>query len=72
MQAVAWYCNARRSAVGSEGPWFFFPSAEWQPPLGWGLWCALALVCAMGLPLCVWLAGRTGWRASSAPMVRTR
>jgi len=70
IQAVAWYSNARRSAVGSEGPWYFFPSAEWQPPLGWAVWCALALVCAVALPLCVWLAGRTEWPPPREPPAR--
>ncbi|WP_083968728.1 DUF2142 domain-containing protein [Hyalangium minutum] len=60
LHAVAWYSNARRSAVGNEGPWLFFSSAEWQPPLGWASGCVLALLCAVALPLCVWWAGRTG------------
>ncbi|MFL5348124.1 MAG: DUF2142 domain-containing protein [Hyalangium sp.] len=56
IQAVGWYSNARRSAVGIRGPWFFLTSAEWQPPLGWWPWCALVLVCAVALPLCVGLS----------------
>ena len=35
IQIVAWYLNARRHAVGAEGPRFFLTSSEWQPPLGW-------------------------------------
>jgi hypothetical protein len=53
LQAVAWYSNARRSAVGTQGPWLFFSSAEWHPPLGWGLWTLLAAACAVALPLCM-------------------
>jgi hypothetical protein len=58
LQLVAWYANARRSAVGTRGPWLFFSSAEWHPPLGWEIWTVIAIACAMALPLCVWLAGR--------------
>ena len=72
LHAVAWYSNARRSAVGSEGPWLFLPSAEWHPPLGWASGCVLALGCAVALPLCVWLAGRTGAREPSVPPVHSR
>jgi hypothetical protein len=35
---VGWLANARRHAVGSEGPLIFFGSAEWSPPLGWMPW----------------------------------
>jgi hypothetical protein len=70
VHAVAWYSNARRSAVGSEGPWLFFSSAEWQPPLGWGSLCVLVLMCAVALPLCVGWAGRTGERAPAEPAAR--
>lgn len=76
IQAVGWYSNARRSAVGSQGPWFFLPSAEWEPPLGWWPWCALVLVCAVALPLCVGLAsveeGRhnSGLAAPAPPRVQ--
>lgn len=64
LQAVAWFANARRSAVGTKGPWFFFSSAEWHPPLGWAPWAILAIACAMALPLCMAWAGRS--RPSSA------
>lgn len=59
LQAVAWFANARRSAVGTKGPWLFFSSAEWHPPLGWGLWATLAVACAVALPLCMAWAGRS-------------
>ena len=42
VQFVAWWANARRFAVGVRGPYWFFPSAEWSPPLGWWPWAALA------------------------------
>ncbi len=66
LQALAWYSNARRSAVGIEGPWFFFSSAEWHPPLGWGLWATLVVACAVALPLCMAWAGRS--RPSGVPV----
>jgi hypothetical protein len=44
LQVVAWYWNARRHAVGSDGPLLFFSEAEWAPPLGWALWLAVAIV----------------------------
>lgn len=40
---VAWLSNARRFAVGSDGPIFFFNNPEWMPPLGWLPWLVLAL-----------------------------
>jgi hypothetical protein len=59
LQSIAWFSNARRSAVGIDGPWLFFSSAEWHPPLGWELWAALTVACAVALPLCMAWAGRS-------------
>jgi hypothetical protein len=42
IHAVALYANARRHAVGADGPWLFASSAEWTPPLGWGATFGLA------------------------------
>ena len=42
-QALAWWVNARRHAVGTDGSWWFFGSAEWSPPGGWWPWAVLAL-----------------------------
>ena len=43
-QAVAWYWNARRQAVGIDGPLLFVGVAEWAPPLGWWPWMAVVAV----------------------------
>jgi Predicted membrane protein (DUF2142) len=42
-QALAWYYNARRHAVGVDGPAFFFADPDWAPPLGWAPWGLVAL-----------------------------
>ncbi|MBA2384708.1 MAG: DUF2142 domain-containing protein [Actinobacteria bacterium] len=44
----ALYVNARRFAVGVDGPEWFISSAVWNPPGGWLPWLALAVV-AVGL-----------------------
>jgi hypothetical protein len=44
VQLLAWWMNARRYAVGSDGPWWFVPDAAWSPPAGWWLW--LLVTCA--------------------------
>ena len=45
-QAVAWLANARRGAVGTDGSWWFFGTAEWSPPGGWWLWAIMAAAAA--------------------------
>lgn len=42
VQALAWWENARRIAVGTDGPHFFLSHAQWKPPGGWLPWAALA------------------------------
>ncbi|HEX8066374.1 MAG TPA: DUF2142 domain-containing protein [Thermoleophilaceae bacterium] len=59
---VAWYWNARRVAVGSDGPLVFVGSAEWSPPLGWLPWLALAAIGA-ALVAAAPLRLSRGWRA---------
>jgi Predicted membrane protein (DUF2142) len=39
----AWYFNARRFAIGTDGPWNFIPDAEWSPPGGWWPWLLMAV-----------------------------
>ena len=39
-----WLANARREAVGIDGPWWPFGAAQWSPPLGWTPWVVLAAV----------------------------
>ncbi|MBV8159423.1 MAG: DUF2142 domain-containing protein, partial [Acidimicrobiia bacterium] len=58
-QLAAWYFNARRHAVGTHGPLWFFASAEWAPPGGWGLWSVLAALGAAGMGAAVVTALRT-------------
>jgi hypothetical protein len=48
---LAWWTNARRSAVGTLGPWWFFSSAEWAPPLGWPFWAVFTAGAAALLAL---------------------
>jgi hypothetical protein len=42
LQFTAFWFNARRYAVGSQGPVSFLASPQWTPPGGWLLWLALA------------------------------
>jgi hypothetical protein len=58
VQLVAWYVNARRSAVGTGGPWWFVDRAAWSPPAGWGIWLALAVIAAVALGATALLARR--------------
>jgi hypothetical protein len=46
---VAWYVNARRSAVGTGGPLFFLDEAKWSPAGGWAPWLVLAALGAVAL-----------------------
>jgi hypothetical protein len=43
VQLVGWWVYARRSAVGTDGPFWFLGDAAWSPPVGWGLWALLAV-----------------------------
>jgi predicted membrane protein DUF2142 len=54
MQFIAWWINSRRYAVGSNGPWWFLPHAQWSPPVGWGLWVPIALMGSLTLAACGW------------------
>jgi hypothetical protein len=42
IQFIAWYVNARRSAVGTGGPLWFLGSPDWSPAGGWIPWLVLA------------------------------
>lgn len=54
VQTVAWYANARRSAIGTDGSWWFISSSEWAPRTGWYPMLALAaLAPAIALVLAV-------------------
>ena len=43
IQFIGWYVDARRSAVGTDGPLFFLGDADWSPAGGWLPWAGLAL-----------------------------
>jgi hypothetical protein len=49
VQALAWWANARRYAVGTEGPWWFLGRDDWAPPAGWLPWALLALLGAAAM-----------------------
>ncbi len=46
LQFLALYINARRYAVGTDGPLWFLPVSTWQPPLGYTPWLVLGLLAA--------------------------
>jgi hypothetical protein len=41
LQLLTWWLEARRLAVGTDGPFFFLGDADWTPPGGWLLWVAV-------------------------------
>jgi hypothetical protein len=43
LQLLIWWLEARRLAVGTDGPFFFLGDAAWTPPGGWPLWVAVFL-----------------------------
>jgi hypothetical protein len=57
VQFVAWWTNARRFAVGRDGPPWFVNAAEWTPPWGWWPWIVLAASGAVLLLLTAVLRG---------------
>jgi hypothetical protein len=64
IQFIAWYVNARRSAVGTDGPLFFLGDAHWSPAGGWLPWLALA---ALGSLALIGAALRTARQPELAP-----
>ena len=62
MQALAWYLNARRHAVGTKGPLWFFSRAAWSPPGGWELWVVVVVVAAVAMGAAVVTALTTSRR----------
>jgi len=47
LQLLIWWLEARRMAVGTDGPFFFLGDAHWTPPGGWLLWVAVFLLGAI-------------------------
>jgi hypothetical protein len=58
VQLAGWYANARRHAVGTNGPIIFFGQSQWHPPLGYSVWAAIAALGALGLVVAGVLADR--------------
>ena len=58
VHAVAWYSNARRSAVGARGPIWFVGRSKWSPPGTWFLWGAVVLLGVAAGLAAAWLASR--------------
>lgn len=56
VQAVAWYSNARRSAVGTRGPIWFVGRSRWSPPGTWFLWGAVVVLGVVAGLAAAWLA----------------
>jgi hypothetical protein len=46
---IAWYVNARRSAVGTDGSLLFFSDPTWSPSGGWIPWLVLAALGSLAL-----------------------
>jgi Predicted membrane protein (DUF2142) len=59
---AGWWITARRYAVGTDGPLFFIPHAEWTPPGGWELWTLAAVAGA----ICCLLSGVAAARSIGA------
>ena len=51
IHVVGWYSNARRSAVGTDGPVLFLTRSEWRPPTGWYPLLAVVTVSAATMVL---------------------
>ncbi len=52
LHAMAWYANARRSALGTDGSWLFMGSSEWSPSTGWYPLAALVALAVLAVSLC--------------------
>ena len=65
VQLVSLYLNSRRYAVGSRGPVWFLPDAQWQPPLGWDIWLVVGTIACAALAWWIWSAGRIEQRPAA-------
>ncbi|HSH61929.1 MAG TPA: DUF2142 domain-containing protein [Acidimicrobiales bacterium] len=65
LHAMAWYANARRSALGTDGSWLFMGSSEWSPSTGWYPLALLVVLAVMAVALCAIDLGRQGDEAAA-------
>jgi hypothetical protein len=60
-QLWAVYINARRYAVGVDGPLFFVGRSDWRPPLGWAVYLLAAVLAAAGIAVAGFIVARCAW-----------
>jgi len=65
LQAVAWYANARRAALGTDGTWLFMGTSEWSPSTGWYPLAVLVVVAVVAFVVCGIRAGTTAQRTDA-------
>jgi hypothetical protein len=58
VQFVAWYANAHRAAVGTNGSWMFLSNYAWSPVAGWVPWVTIALLGSFSLGIAAILGTR--------------
>jgi len=56
VQMTAWWTNARRYAVGTDGPINFLTHSQWHPILGWAPWLLTVALGAAALIAAAFLA----------------
>lgn len=71
-QAVAFWANARRWAVGTDGPWLFLGDAEWSPPGGWVPWAVLVATAAALLAVAAARSADPGTSGDRSDATRAR
>ena len=69
LQLVAIVVNSRRYAVGTDGPIWFIPDAQWTPRFGWWPWLTVAALAAIWLASMVIRGGRIPVAALSTPEI---
>lgn len=58
LHLLALFTNARRYAVGIDGPLSFVGASGWDPPLGWEPWIAAVIIGSIGVVLAAWIGSR--------------
>ena len=67
-QAVSVYVNARRYAVGLDGPVLFLDDAEWAPRFGWMPWFGVTALGAIWMGVMIVRGGRGRWPVTALPV----